>query len=74
MPVTTSTRRFEFVEGTSSKFWSVVVSGATVTVHFGRIGTAGQRETKTFADGAKASKHAATKINEKLRKGYAEVS
>lgn len=67
-------RRFEFVEGTSSKFWELSLNGAEVIVRFGRIGTGGQAECKTFADAAAASKHAERKIREKLAKGYAEVS
>jgi DNA ligase-1 len=42
-----NTRRFEFVEGSSDKFWQIAVNGSQVTVCFGRNGTAGQRETKT---------------------------
>ena len=34
-------RRFEFVEGTSSKFWMPEVQGTTFIVTYGRIGTAG---------------------------------
>jgi predicted DNA-binding WGR domain protein len=40
-------RRFEFKEGSSSKFWEVSVSGNTLTVRFGRIGTEGQEKTKS---------------------------
>ena len=35
-------RYFEFIGGSSAKFWEVVVSGNEVTVRFGRIGTEGQ--------------------------------
>ena len=35
-------RRFEFVGGSSAKFWEVSVNGGEVTVCYGRIGTAGQ--------------------------------
>jgi predicted DNA-binding WGR domain protein len=67
-------RHFEFVEGSSSKFWEVAVSGNDVTVRFGRIGTGGQTQTKTFADGEKAQKHAEKLIAEKTGKGYRETS
>jgi DNA ligase-1 len=69
-----STRRFEFTEGTSDKFWEISISGSQVTVCFGRKGTAGQRETKTLATADAAQKHAEKKINEKLAKGYHEVT
>ncbi len=68
-----NTRRFEYVEGTSSKFWEIHVNGADHIVTFGRIGTAGQSKTKTFADGDAAIADAAKLIREKLGKGYREV-
>lgn len=66
-------RHFEFVSGSSCKFWEVVISGCRVTVSFGRIGTAGQQQTKEFADAASAQRHAEKQIAEKLRKGYLET-
>jgi DNA ligase-1 len=65
-------RHFEFVEGNSSKFWEVSVSGNDVTVRFGRIGTQGQTQTKTFDDPAAAQKHADKLIGAKTKKGYVE--
>ena len=67
------TRHFEFVEGTSSKFWEVTVNDNAVTVRYGRIGTDGQTQTKWFGDSASAQKHAEKLIGEKTRKGYQEV-
>jgi predicted DNA-binding WGR domain protein len=69
---TTSVRHFEFIGGSSRKFWEISVSGNSFTVRFGRIGTAGQSQTKTFADHAKAEREAQSLIAEKLKKGYAE--
>ena len=66
-------RRFEYVEGTSSKFWEIRVDGRETVVQFGRIGTAGQANTKTFPDEAAAAKFAEKMIKEKLTKGYQEV-
>jgi predicted DNA-binding WGR domain protein len=66
-------RYFEFVEGTSFKFWEVSTSGNTVTVRFGRIGTNGQTQTKTLADAEAAAKHAEKLIGSKLKKGYREA-
>jgi predicted DNA-binding WGR domain protein len=65
-------RRFEFIGGNSSKFWEILVSGNQVTVTFGRIGTSGQSERKTFPDADAAAKHAQKKIDEKLKRGYVE--
>lgn len=68
------TRRFEFVDGSSNKFWEVRVEGASQTVRYGRIGTDGQSKTKQFADAATALADAEGLIEEKLEKGYAEVT
>lgn len=67
-------RRFEFVGGTSSKFWEVARAGTEVTVTFGRIGTAGQTQVKDLVTEAAAIKHLDTLVAEKVKKGYAELS
>jgi predicted DNA-binding WGR domain protein len=67
-------RRFEFVEGTSSKFWEPEVQGNTFIVTFGRIGTAGQRKEKAFPDEEAAQREYEKKVAEKVREGYREVS
>src|SRR5690606_8449343 len=51
-------RSFEFVDGKSAKFWEVNVHHCEVTVRYGRIGTQGQANVKTFADEAAAQRHA----------------
>jgi predicted DNA-binding WGR domain protein len=66
-------RYFEFVEGSSFKFWEVSTRDNTVTVRFGRIGTNGQSQTKTLADADAATKHAEKLIDSKLAKGYQEA-
>lgn len=66
-------RHFEFIEGSSAKFWEVSAHGKDVTVRFGRIGTAGQAQTKSFGDTAAAQKHADQLAQLKLAKGYREV-
>jgi len=67
-------RYFEFVEGSSAKFWEISQSGKDVTVRFGRIGTNGQTQTKTLADAAAATKHAEKLVGEKVKKGYQEIA
>jgi predicted DNA-binding WGR domain protein len=42
-------------------------------VRFGRIGTAGQSQTKGFADGVAATQHADKLAAEKVAKGYLPV-
>lgn len=66
-------RRFEFKEGSSNKFWEVTVSGNTLAVRFGRVGSAGQEKSKTFASPAQAQKERDRLIAEKQSKGYKEV-
>jgi predicted DNA-binding WGR domain protein len=68
-----SVRRFEFIGGSSRKFWEISSSGNSFTVRFGRKGTVGQSQTKTFGDQAKAKREAEHLIGEKIRKGYTEV-
>jgi predicted DNA-binding WGR domain protein len=68
------TRRFEFVGGSSAKFWEITVAGSDVTARFGRMGTDGQVQTKSFGTGEAAERHAEKLIAEKTRKGYVECS
>jgi len=65
-------RRFEFVGGGSQKFWEISVDGKALTVRFGRLGTRGQEQNKTYSDESKARREADKLIQEKLRKGYSE--
>ncbi len=67
-------RRFELSEGTSNKFWQVEREDAAVTVCFGRIGTSGQSQVKSFASATAAQAEMDKLIKEKTKKGYAEVA
>ncbi|MBA3461824.1 MAG: WGR domain-containing protein [Deltaproteobacteria bacterium] len=67
-------RRFELVEGRSSKFWEVSVDGASFTVTFGRIGTSGQSKTKACKSSAAAKAEVEKLVAEKTRKGYAQAA
>ena len=73
MATSATKRRFECVSDRSDKFWEVEVNGTEVVVRYGRNGTDGQADTKTFPDEAAANKHAEKKIAEKVKKGYVEV-
>jgi DNA ligase-1 len=71
---TASKRRFEFTAGSSDKFWEIQVNGTEVTVRFGRNGSNGLSQTKTFGNEAAARQHAETMIRQKTRKGYIEIA
>lgn len=65
-------RYFEFVEGTSSKFWEIWADGTEVRTRYGRIGTDGQVTLKDEGSEAAAQKLLAKLIAEKTKKGYLE--
>lgn len=66
-------RRFELVDGKSSKFWEVEANGKDLTVRFGKIGTNGQTQVKAFATPEKAKAEQDKLVREKTGKGYSEV-
>ena len=66
-------RRLELIEGRSSKFWEVSNDGLNVTVRYGRIGTHGQTQTKTFDTVERAGREVEKLTAEKLRKGYRDA-
>jgi predicted DNA-binding WGR domain protein len=65
-------REFHLVEGKSAKFWAIEVQGSSYTVRFGKIGTAGQTQTKELGSPAEARRAAQKLIAEKLARGYTE--
>jgi predicted DNA-binding WGR domain protein len=67
-------RRFELIESTASKFWEIEQQGADLHFRWGHIGTAGQSQTKSFADAVKAAAALTRLVSEKTGKGYAEVA
>jgi len=66
-------RRFELVAGGSRKFWAVAQESSSLVIRFGRIGTTGQVQTKTFPDEPRAHREMTKLIAEKTGKGYLEV-
>ncbi|MES2950990.1 MAG: AAA domain-containing protein [Pseudomonadota bacterium] len=66
-------KRYEFIEGDSSKFWEIGQSACEMTVRYGRIHTKGQTLSKTFSDEARAAREVQKLIAEKVKKGYVEV-
>jgi predicted DNA-binding WGR domain protein len=57
------------------KFYTVTVDGKSVHMHWGRIGTAGQKQTKTFSFSDVARQFAREKISDKLyTRGYERLA
>jgi uncharacterized protein (TIGR02996 family) len=65
--------RYEFAEGSSSKFWEITLLGKSFTTKFGKIGSAGQTKIKDLATEAAAKAEYEKLIAEKTKKGYALV-
>lgn len=72
-PVIEGGRRFELVAGNSAKFWQIAEKDCSLTVRFGRLGTAGQAQSKSYASPELRAKEAEKLIKEKTGKGYTEV-
>jgi predicted DNA-binding WGR domain protein/tetratricopeptide (TPR) repeat protein len=66
-------RKFIYRDEKSHKFWDITVNLSGLTVNFGKVGTAGQQQSKVFTS-VEACFNAAEKlIAEKTKKGYQEV-
>lgn len=66
-------RQLEYVDGKSNKFWNIELSGSSHTVHYGRIGTAGQTKTKEFSSAEEARASYEKLLEQKLKKGYVDA-
>jgi predicted DNA-binding WGR domain protein len=67
-------REYQLVEGSSQKFWAIELDGTKHTIQFGRIGTAGQTQTKKFKTPEEARKAFEKLVREKVKKGYQRVA
>ncbi|HOY20851.1 MAG TPA: DUF6493 family protein [Haliscomenobacter sp.] len=65
-------RHLKYIEGNSDKFWQIEVNGQQFTVVYGKNGTAGTSQTKTFDTDEACLKTAEKLVAEKLKKGYSE--
>ncbi len=65
-------KTFIYHDEKSHKFWVVEQQSNELHLSWGKVGTHGQSQIKTFADAAAASKAEQKLINEKTRKGYVE--
>lgn len=65
--------RFEFVQGTSRKFWEITRSDSILTTRWGRIGTEGQSKTQPLSSASAAKTEHDRLVRSKTQKGYIEV-
>lgn len=66
-------RHLIYMDAKSSKFWKIEVTDCNHTVTYGRIGSAGQTSSKTFASAQLALNDANKLVKEKLAKGYVDA-
>lgn len=67
-------RRFEYIGGSSRKFWEISLSGCKYTTRWGRIGTDGSVTVKEYGSEGAARVAYNQIIDAKLAKGYREVT
>ncbi|MCL3782957.1 WGR domain-containing protein, partial [Prolixibacteraceae bacterium JC049] len=60
-------KTFIYHDEKSHKFWTIAQQGHELHLSWGKVGTNGQSQIKTFADAAAASKTEVKLINEKIR-------
>ncbi|AXR67800.1 molybdate metabolism regulator [Leptospira mayottensis] len=63
-----------YKDESSDKSWNIETSGNSFTVIYGKSGTAGQTQTKSFENEETCIKEAEKLLKEKLKKGYKENS
>ena len=61
-------RRFIYQDEKSHKFWAVEQQGNELHISWGKVGTQGQSQVKSFADAAAAAKAELKLIAEKTKK------
>ena len=61
-------RHFIFQDEKSHKFWAVEQQGNELHINWGKVGTNGQSQVKSFADAAAAAKAELKLIAEKTKK------
>ena len=65
-------RHFIYQDEKSHKFWAVEQQGNELHISWGKVGTKGQSQIKSFSDAAAAEKAELKLIAEKVKKGYVE--
>ncbi|SHG32188.1 DUF6493 family protein [Flavobacterium johnsoniae] len=65
-------KSLKYIDGTSDKFWEIEVTGSNYTVTYGKNGTSGTTQTKSFGSDEECLKMAEKVLAEKVKKGYSE--
>ncbi len=70
------TQGFVNVIGTARKFYTIVVgkNNPTVTLFWGRLGTAGQSKRLVFTNRADLQDYVERRVDSKLAKGYVQIA
>ncbi|OIV39727.1 DUF6493 family protein [Flavobacterium johnsoniae] len=66
-------KNLKYIDGSSDKFWEIEVTGLEYTVTYGKNGTSGTSQTKSFASNEECLKMAEKILAEKIKKGYSET-
>ena len=64
----------EAPSASGGKFWHAEIAGDTVTIKYGKVGTAGVTQVKTLASDAAAQTYLDKQEASKLKKGYVAAS
>ncbi len=65
-------KHLKYIDGTSDKFWQIEVFEEKYTVTYGKNGTSGVSQTKSFPTPDECLKTAEKLLSEKIKKGYSE--
>jgi predicted DNA-binding WGR domain protein len=67
-------KHLKYINGTADKFWQIEVNDLSFTVTYGKNGTSGTTQTKTFESADFCMGIAEKLVAEKLKKGYSDSS
>ncbi|HEY2369986.1 MAG TPA: WGR domain-containing protein, partial [Polyangiaceae bacterium] len=57
----------------SNKFWTLELDGKTHKIHFGKVGSAGQKKVKRYASEGAAKKDFDVVVAKKIKEGYRDA-
>ncbi|MCL9804420.1 DUF6493 family protein [Flavobacterium amniphilum] len=65
-------KHLKYIDGSSDKFWQIEVTDSQFTVTYGKNGTSGTSQVKSFESSEECLKAAEKLLSEKTKKGYSE--